>query len=109
MKTTRRKFIKSVGLGTTALAVPSLISLSCMKKRRPNILFIMSDDHAEKAISCYNPNLIQTPNIDRLAKEGVLFKNAFVTNYICAPSRAVMLTGKYSQGIPDGTRSTLWI
>ena len=63
---------------------------------RPNIIFIMADDHAEKAISCYNKTLIQTPNIDRIANEGIRFNNGFVTNSICAPSRAVLLTGKYS-------------
>ena len=62
----------------------------------PNILFIMSDDHAERAISAYGSPLIETPNIDRLAREGMLFRNAFVTNSICAPSRAVLLTGQYS-------------
>jgi len=63
---------------------------------RPNIVFIMSDDHAYQAISAYNDKLIHTPNIDRLAKEGMLFTNASVTNSICAPSRAVILTGKHS-------------
>ncbi|RED95671.1 sulfatase family protein [Marinoscillum furvescens] len=63
---------------------------------RPNILFIMADDHAQKAISAYGGGLIETPNIDRLAQEGALFENSFVTNSICAPSRAVMLTGKFS-------------
>jgi arylsulfatase A-like enzyme len=62
----------------------------------PNIIFIMSDDHAEQAISAYGGDLVQTPHIDRIAREGVLFRNAFVTNSICAPSRAVFLTGKYS-------------
>jgi arylsulfatase A-like enzyme len=62
----------------------------------PNIVFIMSDDHAEQAISAYGSELVRTPNIDRIAREGVLFQNAFVTNSICAPSRAVLLTGKYS-------------
>jgi arylsulfatase A-like enzyme len=62
----------------------------------PNILFIMSDDHAERAISGYGSDLVPTPNIDRIAREGVLFRNAFVTNSLCAPSRAVFLTGKYS-------------
>ncbi|WP_036196301.1 sulfatase family protein [Maribacter antarcticus] len=66
------------------------------KTKRPNIVFIMSDDHAYQAISAYDTTLIQTPNIDRLAKEGVLFTNASVTNSICAPSRAVILTGKHS-------------
>jgi arylsulfatase A-like enzyme len=63
---------------------------------RPNILFIMSDDHAYQAISAYSDHLIQTPNIDRIAKEGMLFTNASVTNFICAPSRATILTGKHS-------------
>jgi len=66
------------------------------KQTRPNILFIMSDDHAYQAISAYNNRLIQTPNIDRIANEGMLFTNASVTNSICAPSRAVILTGKHS-------------
>ncbi len=77
------------------------LSLSCNKERppitkRPNIVFIMSDDHAYQAISAYDSRLIQTPNIDRLAKEGMRFTNACVTNSICAPSRAVILTGKHS-------------
>lgn len=63
---------------------------------RPNILFIMSDDHAYQAISAYNNSLIETPNIDRIANEGILFSNASVTNSICAPSRATILTGKHS-------------
>jgi len=56
----------------------------------------MADDHAYQAISAYGHGLNNTPNIDRLAKEGILFNNAFVTNSICAPSRAVTLTGKFS-------------
>ena len=54
----------------------------------PNIIFIMSDDHAEQAISAYGSELVQTPNIDRIAREGVLFRNAFVTTSICMASRA---------------------
>jgi len=66
------------------------------KSKRPNILFIMSDDHAYQAVSAYTDKLMQTPNIDRIANEGMLFTNACVTNSICAPSRAVILTGKHS-------------
>ncbi|MBD0405066.1 sulfatase [Flammeovirga sp. EKP202] len=66
------------------------------EKKRPNILFIMSDDHAYQAISAYSDKLIKTPNIDRIANEGMRFDNACVTNSICAPSRAVILTGKHS-------------
>ncbi len=63
---------------------------------RPNILFIMADDHAVAAVGAYGSDLIETPNIDRLAAEGIRFTNSFVTNSICAPSRAVLLTGRYS-------------
>ena len=62
----------------------------------PNIVFIITDDHAYQAISAYDNKLINTPHIDRLANEGMLFKKAFVTNSICSPSRAVALTGKFS-------------
>ncbi|MFC2129396.1 sulfatase [Bacteroidota bacterium] len=62
----------------------------------PNILFIMADDHAYQAISAYQDHLMETPNIDRIASQGMLFNNACVTNSICAPSRAVILTGKHS-------------
>ena len=76
---------------------------------RPNILFIMSDDHAYQAISAYDDKLINTPNIDRLADEGILFTNACVTNSICAPSRATILTGKFSHlnGKIDKPRLTI--
>ncbi len=78
-----------------------LVLTSCAQKKQakekqPNIIFIMSDDHAYQAISAYSDKLIQTPNIDRIANEGMLFTNATVTNSICAPSRAVILTGKHS-------------
>jgi len=66
------------------------------EQKRPNILFIMSDDHAYQAISAYGSGLNSTPNIDRIAKGGAIFNKAFVTNSICAPSRAVMLSGKFS-------------
>ncbi len=69
---------------------------STQTNERPNIIFIMSDDHAYQAISAYSNHLIETPNIDRIAKMGMLFTNATVTNSICAPSRATILTGKHS-------------
>ena len=62
----------------------------------PNILFIFTDDHSPLAISAYGSQINQTPNIDRIASEGMLFRHCFVTNSICGPSRAVILTGKYS-------------
>ncbi|NOS72406.1 MAG: sulfatase [Verrucomicrobia bacterium] len=77
--------------------------------RQPNIVFIFSDDHAFAAISAYNDprRLIQTPNMDRLAREGMIFHRAMVPNSICGPSRACVLTGKYSHmnGFYDNVRS----
>ena len=69
------------------------------QKPRPNIIFIMADDHATQAISAYGhpiSKLAPTPNIDRIAKEGAIFRNNFCTNSICGPSRAVILTGKHN-------------
>ncbi len=80
---------------------------------RPNILYIMSDDHAAHAISAYGSRINRTPNIDRLAREGMRFDRCFCTNSICTPSRATLLTGKYSHanGVPvfntfDGAQPT---
>ncbi|TKT86600.1 sulfatase family protein [Dyadobacter frigoris] len=66
------------------------------QEKRPNIIFIFSDDHAYQAISAYGSKLAQTPNIDRIAREGAILTNALITNSICGPSRATLLTGKYS-------------
>jgi arylsulfatase A-like enzyme len=81
---------------------------------RPNILFIMSDDHAAHAIGAYGSRLNRTPNLDRLASSGVRFANCFCVNSICSPSRATILTGKYSHlnGVPtfnrfDGSQPTV--
>jgi arylsulfatase A-like enzyme len=83
-------------------------------KQRPNILFIMTDDHAAHAMSCYGSVVNQTPNMDRIAKEGMRFDRCFVVNSICTPSRASILTGKYSHlnGTPvfnrfDGSQPTV--
>ena len=81
---------------------------------RPNIIFIMSDDHAAHAIGAYGSRVNTTPNIDRLAREGMLLSSVFVTNSICTPSRATILTGQYSHlnGVPvfnrfDSSRMTV--
>ncbi len=94
--TSRRNFLKTLGVGAASLSMPVLQSNCGARRSRPNILFIMSDDHACQAIGCYGSRINQTPNIDRLAADGVRFSQSFCTNSICAPSRAVLLTGKYS-------------
>ena len=93
------------------LIITILVSSSCSKKEiQPNIVFIMSDDHAFQAVSAYGHNLNNTPNIDRIAEEGAIFNKGFVTNSICAPSRAVMLTGKHSfvNGKVDNVQPFNW-
>lgn len=82
----------------SAIALSGCASLSRTTKfaSPPNIIYIMTDDHACHAISAYGSKINQTPNIDRLAKQGILFKNCFCTNALCGPSRATLLTGKYS-------------
>jgi len=91
-----------------------LFAVPAAATERPNILFIMTDDHAAHAISAYGSRVNQTPHLDRLAREGMRFRNAFVTNSICTPSRAAILTGKYSHlnGVPvfnrfDGSQPTV--
>lgn len=66
------------------------------KAARPNIVFIMADDHASKAIGCYGYGINATPNMDRLAREGLRANHCYVTNSICTPSRAAILTGTYN-------------
>jgi arylsulfatase A-like enzyme len=85
------------------LLIGSVIPAGCHDKekelKKPNILFIMTDDHAMAAISAYQgflANVAPTPNIDRIAKEGIRFNHMFCTNSISGPSRACILTGKYS-------------
>ena len=79
-------------LGAAALSHPA-----CRQPAQPpNILYIMTDDHAAHMLSCYGSKIASTPNLDRIASQGIRFENAFVTNSLCAPSRAVILTGRYS-------------
>ncbi len=95
----RRDFIRLAGMGAGAMTLPALFSCggnSGASGKQPNILFIMTDDHATHALSCYGSTMIETPNLDRIANEGVIFNNCFCTNSLCSPSRASLLTGKYS-------------
>ncbi len=90
-----------------AMALPGCLSKTKKTKQKPNILFIMTDDHAAHAISSYGSRINTTPHIDRIAKEGVRFENCFCTNGICAPSRAVILSGKHSHlnGLRDNSQT----
>lgn len=86
-------------IGLLTIACNTKINTSKKTAEKPNIVFIMADDHAIQAISAYGhpiSKLANTPNIDRIAENGAIFQNSFVTNSICGPSRAVILTGKHS-------------
>lgn len=78
------------------LLLPALAGTVAAQGSRPNILYIMTDDHAAHAISAYGSKVNTTPHIDRLAREGAILQNVFATNSICTPSRAAILTGQYS-------------
>ena len=85
-------------------------------QQRPNILYIMTDDHTAQMMSCYDKTHVQTPNLDRIAQDGVRFVNSFVANSLSGPSRACMITGKHSHkngftnnehGVFDGSQQTM--
>ncbi len=102
----RREFIQRSGLTGAAIALAGRTALAgapalkASARRKPNILFIMSDDHTTQAIGAYGSRLAKlnpTPNIDALAKGGMRFDRVFCNNSICTPSRASIITGQYSQ------------
>jgi arylsulfatase A-like enzyme len=106
--------IQTIRATAIALLALSLLALGATAAQRPNILFIMTDDHAAHAISTYGSKVNQTPHMDRIGREGMRFDRAFVVNSICTPSRATILTGKYSHlnGTPvfnrfDGSQATV--
>jgi len=102
----RRDALQVIGAGAAVAAMPRWLRAAEGDEPRPNILFIMTDDHAAHAMSCYGSRINTTPNLDRIAREGARFTNCFCTNSICAPSRATILTGKYNHrnGVIDNRR-----
>ena len=102
---------------TGVAAIASLASCAGEKKsaQQYNIVYIMTDDHTAQMMSCYG-GLIETPNLDRIANDGVIFTNSFVANSLSGPSRACMLTGKHSHAngftdnstcVFDGSQQTM--
>jgi len=77
-------------------------------QKRPNIVFILTDDHRWDALSCMGHQFIQTPHLDRIAREGILFENSFVTTSLCSPSRASFITGQYAHTHGVVTNHTPW-
>ncbi len=120
-----RNFVKSheILIFVTVKKTYTLVSVLTMAAQawaqvdnRPNIVYIMSDDHTAQMMSCYGHSPIQTPNMDRLANDGVIFSESFVANSLSGPSRACMITGKHSHkngftnnehGVFDGSQQTM--
>ena len=86
----------ATGLLMAGFFLPASVLAQAQRADRPNIIFIMTDDHAAHAIGAYGSRVNKTPNLDRLAREGALLTSVFATNSICTPSRAAILTGQYS-------------
>ena len=105
----RRVFIKTFGMGTAGLALSQVQFCQRTIRQKPNIIFFLSDDLGYRELGCYGQNIIQTPNIDRLAAEGMRFTHFYSGSPVCAPSRCVLLTGKHTghayirdNGNPEG-------
>jgi len=94
MSQTRREFLKRTGAGLAAAAAPAL-ALAAPKGRKPNIVYIMSDELGYYELGCMGNPRIQTPNIDRMAAEGILFTQALAGCSVCAPTRCTLMTGKH--------------
>ena len=88
--------VLSTAIFLAASLMPATVLAQTPRANRPNIIFIMTDDHAAHAIGAYGSRINKTPNLDRIAREGALLTNVFATNSICTPSRAAILTGQYS-------------
>ena len=101
----RRKALQLIGAGAAGLSLPGVLAqaredakkpVAKASRDAPNIIFIMTDDQAQGALSIYGNKILQTPNMDRIGNEGIRFRDAFVTTSVCAPSRASFLTGLYA-------------
>ena len=103
----RRDFLKSLGLGVAALSVPGLVaSGSKSQTGRPNIILINVDDLGWTDVACFGSRYYETPNIDRLAAQGMKFTNAYAACAVCSPTRAAIMTGRYPArlGLTDWIR-----
>jgi len=99
----RREFLKTVAAAAAAVALPRISRGAGDARRRPNVVFILTDDQRWDHVGCAGHPFLKTPNLDRLAEEGARFVNSFVTTSLCSPSRASLLSGLYahSHGVID--------
>ena len=91
---TRRSFVKTIGWGTLVPLV-SCLNKSSPSENRPNILWLVSEDNGP-FLGCYGDQNASTPNLDKLAQQGILYHNAFANAPVCAPARSTIITGMYA-------------
>ena len=105
MDSTRRTFMRTMGIGTASLLLKPCALANKDRRRddRPNVILILTDDHRFDAMGFMGHRFLETPNMDRMAGEGIHLPNAFVTTSLCSPSRASILTGRYAHnhGVVD--------
>ena len=100
----RRKFLKNLGVGVAALSLPGFNassqtgSITALKGKRPNIVFIMADDLGWKDVGYAGAKFFETPHIDKLASQGMVFTAAYSGGPNCSPTRACLMTGTYTPG-----------
>ncbi|MHC4647562.1 MAG: sulfatase-like hydrolase/transferase [Planctomycetota bacterium] len=104
--TTRRDFLRILGAGAVAMALPRWLEAEDGARRRPNIVFIIADDLGYGDLGCYGQQKIQTPNIDRLALEGMRFTQAYAGSTVCA-----LMTGMHNghNRIRDNIPHEIWL
>ncbi len=93
---TRREFLKAMGLGAAAMAAPRPVHGQAAAKDKPNIIYILADDLGYGDLSCYGQKMLKTPNLDKMAAEGIRFTQHYAGSTVCAPSRCVLLTGLHT-------------
>ncbi|MHC4482677.1 MAG: arylsulfatase [Planctomycetota bacterium] len=110
-KVTRRSFLKAIGLGTAAFAMPRQLLASDAAKQKPNIILIVADDLGYGDLRCYGQQKILTPNIDQLAAQGTLFSQAYAGSTVCAPSRCSLMTGMHNghNRVRDNIPHEIWL
>jgi uncharacterized sulfatase len=102
-KQTRREFLKAIGMGAAAVAMPPFLSAGASSDKRPNFVFILIDDMGWSDLGCYGNPFHETPNINRIARQGMRFTDAYAACPVCSPTRASILAGQYPAriGITD--------
>ena len=98
MKYTRRQFLKNAGMTSIATVLSGNLLMNCSKKEKLNILWLIAEDLGPD-LGCYGTSHVKTPNLNRFAREGILFSNAFTTAPVCSASRSAFMTGMYQTSI----------